>query len=269
MAVRIAHASIDENNRAKGGRAGDQTGKEVKISNWYNGSWDFVARPKKKEVARKAATAAAAGANNPNVGYDQGGRNTLLAEAKKVGYDLAKITVPCESDCSAFVSVCILAAGVKLDFGTNLPTTANLKLKLAQTGEFDILTDKKYLTSSDYLLAGDVLCRERGHAVMVIDDGPKADVSEPGATAEPEAENKIRSGVTYPVRMPLVQKGDSGPIVESLQVLLILRGHSPGEVDGEFGSKTQAAVVALQKAKGLETDGKVGGQTWPVVMGLG
>ena len=35
MSVKIGHASIDENNKASGGKSGDQTGKEICIRNWY------------------------------------------------------------------------------------------------------------------------------------------------------------------------------------------------------------------------------------------
>lgn len=266
MTVRIGHASIDENRKARGGLSGDQTGKEVKISNWYAKDWDFVARAKDSAVAEKITAAAIAGANNPNIGYDQCQRNTLLAEAKKVDFDLAKITTPCETDCSAFASVCVLAAGVALQFGSNLPTTSNLKSKLTATGAFDILTDRKYLTTAAHLRAGDVLCNEGAHVVVVLDDGANAGVVE--APAAPVSANKIRSGATYSVRLPLVQKGDEGPVVEAIQSLLKLANCDPGTVDGEFGIRTQAAVVAFQHANGLETDGKVGGHTWSVLAGI-
>ena len=38
MAVKIGHASIDENGKAAGGKAGDQTGREVCVRDWdwYN-----------------------------------------------------------------------------------------------------------------------------------------------------------------------------------------------------------------------------------------
>lgn len=266
MAVKIGHASIDEHNAAKGGKAGDQTGKEVKISSWYAKDWDFVARAKDPAVAEKIAAAAIAGANNSHIGYDQGQRNTLLAEAKKVDFDLARIATPCETDCSAFASVCVLAAGVALQFGSNLPTTSNLRSKLAATGAFDILTDRKYLTTAAHLRAGDVLCNEGAHVVVVLDDGANAGVVE--APAAPVSANEIRSGATYSVKLPLVQKGDEGPVVEAIQSLLKLANCDPGTVDGKFGSRTQTAVTDLQHRNGLETDGKVGGQTWPVLLGL-
>ena len=53
MAIRIGHASIDENGKITGGASGDQNGKEVCIRNWYNGGWEFLARPKNAQVAEK------------------------------------------------------------------------------------------------------------------------------------------------------------------------------------------------------------------------
>ena len=42
MAVRIGHASIDENGNASGGRAGDQTGKELCTRDWYTKGWNVL-----------------------------------------------------------------------------------------------------------------------------------------------------------------------------------------------------------------------------------
>ena len=35
MAVKVGSARIDENGRAHGGKAGNQTGKELSVQNWY------------------------------------------------------------------------------------------------------------------------------------------------------------------------------------------------------------------------------------------
>ena len=174
MSVRIGHASIDEDGKATGGAAGDQTGKEVKISSWYNGGWGFVARAKNPAVAEAIAAAAEAGCNNPNIGYDQYQRNTLMTQAKGVNFDLAKISVPCEADCSSFVSVCVRAALGKDFYSGNAPTTSTLKTVLKNTGAFEILTDSKYLTSDKYLKRGDILDRPGKHVVMALDDGTSA-----------------------------------------------------------------------------------------------
>ena len=258
MAVRIGHASIDENGKATGGVAGDQTGKEVKISSWYNGSWGFVARAKDPAVAEKIAAAAEAGCSNPNIGYDQTSRNTLYTQAAKVDFDLAEIAAGCECDCSSFVAVCVRVA-LGADFYTgNAPTTSTLKKVLSGTGAFDILADSKYLTSDKYLCRGDILCRPGKHTVVVLDNGSAA-----GSTTTAAA-------TTYTVALPLLKKGSTGDTVKSLQILLVGFGYSCGKagVDGDFGSGTENAVLCFQEDNGLTVDGHVGPKTWRKLLGM-
>lgn len=50
--------------------------------------------------------------------------------------------------------------------------------------------------------------------------------------------------------------------MRKLQELLNALGYDCGSVDGIFGSKTKAAVLAFQKANGLGVDGIVGPLTW-------
>jgi hypothetical protein len=61
--------------------------------------------------------------------------------------------------------------------------------------------------------------------------------------------------------MPVLKKGSSGSEVTSLQQRLKELGFDPNGVDGNFGPGTRDAVVAFQKSKGLEADGKVGPST--------
>ena len=56
-------------------------------------------------------------------------------------------------------------------------------------------------------------------------------------------------------------RGDSGPKVLALQRRLEELGYWLGAPDGSFGSLTQQAVWAVQKAAGLERDGVVGPRT--------
>lgn len=64
--------------------------------------------------------------------------------------------------------------------------------------------------------------------------------------------------------MPLIKKGSKGDAVRKLQEMLNAKGYKLTE-DGDFGSKTEAAVKAYQKANGLEVDGEVGPMTWGVI----
>lgn len=61
---------------------------------------------------------------------------------------------------------------------------------------------------------------------------------------------------------PTVSYGSRGDAVRKLQELLNALGYDCGSVDGIFGSKTKAAVLAFQKANGLGVDGIVGPLTW-------
>ena len=61
---------------------------------------------------------------------------------------------------------------------------------------------------------------------------------------------------------PTLRMGSRGASVKELQSLLKAQGFSPGNIDGIFGSRTQAAVIAFQKSRGLVQDGIVGIRTW-------
>lgn len=180
--VYICQASCDERGKAYGGSAGDQTGREVYKRSWYAGNWNILLRPRSKVVARKMVAFAEAVCASNFVGYDQWQRNTLRDVARAAGWDASKIKTKCETDCSAFVSCCAEAAGVNMDraytsLGSgqwNAPVTQNMCSKFCETGAFVALTDKYYLTGTDYLEAGDVLVRESGHTCLVVSDGPRA-----------------------------------------------------------------------------------------------
>ena len=68
--------------------------------------------------------------------------------------------------------------------------------------------------------------------------------------------------VTPVTTQPMLRTGSRGDAVRKLQELLNAKGYTCGSVDGIFGSKTYAAVLAFQKANGLGADGIVGPLTW-------
>ena len=260
MAVKIGHASIDENGKINGGSAGDQTTKEVCTRNWYSKPWTSVIRPKDSSVAEKIAKAMEQACANDNIGYDQYQRTTLYTKAKEAGWDLSKITIKCECDCSSLVAVCVNAAGITVSKDIY---TGNQKAALSGTGAFEVLTESKYIGSSTYLKRGDILLGS-GHTAIVLSDGSGAatKVEEPAATTASTA--KV-SG------LPVLMKGSKGKTVKALQILLIGYGYSCGSsgVDGSFGSATTKAVEAFQKDNSLEVDAKVGPMTWAKLLGVG
>jgi len=76
--------------------------------------------------------------------------------------------------------------------------------------------------------------------------------------------SNVRQPVTSPgiTALSVLKEGSRGPQVADLQRKLAAAGFSPGAADGVFGPKTEAAVKAFQRAKGLAADGIVGPKTW-------
>ena len=72
----------------------------------------------------------------------------------------------------------------------------------------------------------------------------------------------LPSASTATGTQPVVYRGSRGDAVRRLQELLNKKGFDCGAVDGIFGSKTYAAVMAFQKANGLRADGIAGPLTW-------
>ena len=248
--VKISNSGSDENGNYKNGKAGDQTGREWYIRDWYNYPWNCVLRHPLAEVRACLATQAVKAAENDNVGYDQLQRDDYGIELAKADYDPSKITRPVESDCSAGVIANTKSTGHILGIpelqNINATYTGNMRASYKAAG-FYVLTDKKYLTSSDYLLAGDILLNDAHHTCTVITNGAK-------------------SGDT--VVMPLVKKGSTGAAVEQLQEMLIAQGYSCGKwgADGDFGNDTLKAVKSFQRDHGLEVDGEVGPITWAALL---
>lgn len=60
----------------------------------------------------------------------------------------------------------------------------------------------------------------------------------------------------------LLLQGTRGADVATLQMRLRDLGNDPGEIDGQFGPRTLAAVLAFQERSGLVEDGVVGPATW-------
>lgn len=179
MAVRIGSARIDENGKAMGGKAGDQTGSEVSTQEWYKQTakktWR-VFRPINPDVAEKAAWAMQAACDNPNIGYDQAERLSLYNAVRLVGFNPALAKSPVETDCSALVRVCLAYAGI------TLPNflTSNEPEALLNSGAFREMIGKEYTESSNYLKRGDVLVTKvQGHTVIVLTDGPYCEEAEP------------------------------------------------------------------------------------------
>lgn len=216
MAVIVGSARIDENGKAKGGKAGDQTGKEVSTQTWYKHKkgW-IVLRPINSACAEKIADDMEYACANKYIGYDQNQRGTLYNIAKEVGFNCSKVKTACETDCSALVRVCCAYAGIMVP---NF-RTSNESETLMSTGQFLKLTDSKYTESENYLLRGDILVtKTQGHTVVVLTNGKNAKPRNPLYTIK---EILVTSKSVYVRETPkgdamgLAYKGQSFPYIET------------------------------------------------------
>lgn len=251
MSVKIGSARIDENGKAKGGKAGDQTGREVSTQSWYDQkdakkAWR-VFRAKNPAQAEMIAQDMQWACDNAHIGYDQGQRGTLYDVSKPLGFNCAKVKTDCETDCSALVRVCCAYAGIMLpNFRTPTEPAA-----LLDSGAFTELTGSKYTDSPDYLRRGDILVtRTQGHTVVVLSNGRKAGTE--SVIIAPVAEYRLGERE--------LSNGCEGADVKQLQADLIKLGFDCGKwgADGEFGDATELAVEAFQRSAGIDDDGVVG-----------
>ena len=91
---------------------------------------------------------------------------------------------------------------------------------------------------------------------------PSATPSETASERTGPATRKATPKPAPPAKPPSnLSRGDTGRRVLELQERLTALGYWLGEPDGVFGSLTQQAVFALQKAAGIRRDGVVGPRT--------
>ena len=233
---KIGSASIDENGRARGGKAGNQSGSELRIQDWYKHSkgW-IVLRAKDPRVAEKIAYAMKAAIENKHIGYDQDQRNTLYNAAKDVGFDPAKVTTNVETDCSALVRVCLAYAGIIV---SNFNTSTEVS-RIMATGKFMELTDSQHTNNGDYLRIGDILVtKTQGHTVVVLTNGIfGADDAVPTPVPEP-----VEPGAEYPYNTKTTgsywlrtKPSTLGAKIKGLPAGTVVRVY--GEINGWYGVK--------------------------------
>lgn len=237
MAKYIAHSSIDERGNIIGGEAGDQTAKEVCIRTMYFSSWDMVLRIENEKVRTQFANNMIDLAKNNNVGYDQGQRNSLLAQAKKVNFDFSKITTKCECDCSSAITACVLGAIHKvlgeesynkaykvLVVEGNSATTSTLKSRMSKLTNIDlkvsVFTASAYVNDTAKAVFGDIYNKAGSHVICYIDDGVKKEDKKTDSTKIDSAMslNKSLAG-TYKTTSNLHLRKGAGKNKDSIVVI--------------------------------------------------
>ena len=171
---KLIHARFTENGDSGwNGKAvaGDQTGNEVSVTNFYSAPWDFCLRYFNWELAKEFVIIAKKLACCVKVGYDQSQRNTLYKELKAVNFDVEKFILSgkkCETDCSAFVYACLCVLLPHLRSDKNAPTTAEMEDFYKNKG-FTVLKGKDYLNGLKNI-TGDIMVRSGHHTAIFQSD---------------------------------------------------------------------------------------------------
>lgn len=165
MAIRFGSASIDENGKVSGGIVGDQTGKEIRIQNFYSYPWDCYLECPNKKMAETAAQYMEQICLDDNFGYDQNERTSGYVSIINNGWKVKGAKG--EFDCSSLVSSCYRLAGLDISVSN---TTYTLKKILMEKG-FALYTDAEHLKTDKYAKRGGIFLSEQHHVVMALDNG--------------------------------------------------------------------------------------------------
>ena len=216
--IKVGSARIDENGNISGGRAGDQTKREVATEPYYSHpkGW-YMLRAKDTEVAKKIAQAMREGCANDNIGYSQSDRYGVITHLKTYGR-IAKISVKTNADCSSLVRACCIQAGISVgDFNTSSEVSV-----LEKTGAFHKATA---VTPGTKLQEGDILVtRTKGHTVIVTESDSKPT---PKPETKPQTGGKAKKSVEEVAREVIAGKWGVNP---ERKARLIKAGYNPTEV---------------------------------------
>ena len=136
--------------------------------------------------------------------------------------------------------------------------------------EFDALVSFAYnIGSIHQLTAGGTRSREE-IAQKMLEYASGGGKTLPGLVKRRKEEQTLFLGLLQPEgeqqteqsARGVLREGSEGEEVKGLQTLLVAKGYPVGEIDGNFGTDTKAAVVSFQEASGLMADGIVGKNTW-------
>lgn len=306
MSAQVSNCGHDENNRYSGGKAGDQTGTEYRVTTWYlySGGWDYIFRPKDEKLAKELASVAIAAANNNNIGYDQsytydtgtkvGGRLSYYNELKKANWHPENIKTKCETDCSASTAANLIAVGYRLGIKplqtlNNCMTTYGFYDALKKINLFTIV---KVIKEAD-AKAGDINLKTQHHINITVTNGANiktttstTSTTKKITTTSASAKTTFIKGVQKSCGAKVdgiagsetlsktitisATKNNTHAVVKYIQTYLNYLGYNCGTADGIAGSKFTAAIKKFQKANGCVCDGEITAKckTWKKLLGL-
>ncbi|MBR5678032.1 MAG: peptidoglycan-binding protein [Paludibacteraceae bacterium] len=202
-----------------------------------------------------------------NYGYDKDKTNTnirrdlaYIGKCYEKGWNMESSRA---GDCSGIPVYCLRKLGViseKADYNCRTFMAASKTVKLDELQPGDLVFNKKSEPSHMGVYVGNgYVVESKGR-----DDGVvKRKVSE-GSWVVGGRLDWFEDDIPILTRNLYYREGDlmKGEDVRQCQERLNLKGFNCGSADSAFGKKTRDAVIAFQRANGLDPDGVVGQLTW-------
>ena len=152
--------------------------------------------------------------------------------------------------------------------GNHLYVIKNTKMPavLVEGGFMDSRIDIKKLRDKKVLDAAGKAIAEGISEYFGLKKKTSSQSKPPAKPDKPATKQRKANGTKWTGQ--ILRKGDSGPLVKSLQELLISKGFPLPRfgADGQFGSETENAVRAAQRATGIPVDGVPGPQTYKALI---
>lgn len=167
--TRIGQACANEKGGLQSGKAGDQTGREVVVTNWGSGyGWIYVYRAKDPARRLQLAQAMLDTCANANIGYDtkQPDRYSAYDLAEKNGHKISAIKTKCETTCSQAVSMCMRATGIPKKYAPRHFDIATMTKVMKSSPYFTCYKTRAYTKSDVNLQPGDILLSSHHTAIV-------------------------------------------------------------------------------------------------------
>lgn len=213
---RIAEAYSDERGNAKGGKLGDQTGKEIRIREWYNrdGGFSVYLECTDPMLAQAAAFNMQIIAETEQFGYNQSDRWSGYDEIISAGsIDEAEAG---DFDCSSLCIAAYILAGLDLK-----PEgyTGNLERIFLETGKFVSYKDSAHLDSPKLAKVGSMYLEPKKHVFMMLEDGEGAGETVPevpdGKRVYAKGSVRVRKSPIDGKSLITLHKGESLPFIST------------------------------------------------------
>lgn len=217
---KIVEAYGDENGKARGGQLGDQTGKEIRIRDWYDrdGGWAVYIECTDPLLAEAAAYNARLIAEDSSFGYNQDDRWSGYEEI--IGGGSIDEAETGDFDCSSLCIAAYILAGLDMK-----PEgyTGNLERLFLETGKFKSYDDDAHLKSPKLAKRGGMYLMPKAHVLMMLEDGagasekPQESVQEPvqidGKRVYAKGSVRVRKAPINGKTLTTLHKGESLPYI--------------------------------------------------------